>query len=161
MVVGRVSAECSTSHGLANARLQRLRHTLARYHKFEIVHLHLLYLFNVFIKVDGDSKLFLLFAVSVALDFVTMAQGEQPVDLDALQAQIDLSMSLTEELVSSWISASPKISKGSNVNGFGSNAPGPFRLRAHEKLEKELQEYMKRPPRYVHVVNLKFSLCIF
>ena len=79
-----------------------------------------------------------------------MAQSEQITDLDALQAQIDLSMSITEQLVSSWISASPKASIiSSNVprTGSSSNVAGPSNLRAHEKLEKELEEYLRRPPR--------------
>jgi len=50
------------------------------------------------------------------------------IDAETLQAQIDLSMSLTHELVSSWI----KPTKNRSYN---------------QDLETELKEYMHRPPR--------------
>jgi hypothetical protein len=52
------------------------------------------------------------------------------VDTEALQAQIDLSMSLTHQLVSSWIKPSQKIRSSYN----------------HD-LEVELKDYMRQPPR--------------
>lgn len=59
--------------------------------------------------------------------------AKNAVDLEALQAQIDLSMALTDQLVSSWL---PK------------SAP----IKANEKkakaLEAELQDVLRRPPRY-------------
>lgn len=67
---------------------------------------------------------------------IAMAQSEAiHVDLEALQAQINLSMSLTEELVSSWV-------RPANKN---SSQPGP----SSGNPEKELQEYLRRPPRCV------------
>lgn len=52
------------------------------------------------------------------------------IDTEALQAQIDLSMSFAQGLVSSWMK-SHKL---------------PTNSRKRD-LEKELSEYMKRPPR--------------
>jgi len=51
-------------------------------------------------------------------------------DAEALQAQIDLSMSFAQNLVSSWIKPFRKL---------------PNRDR---DVEAELKEYMRRPPRY-------------
>ena len=56
---------------------------------------------------------------------------EDAIDAEALQAQIDLSMSFAQNLVSSWIQPY-KISRGPHKND----------------LEKELLEYMRRPARY-------------
>jgi hypothetical protein len=56
---------------------------------------------------------------------------EDAIDVETLQAQIDLSMSFAKSLVSSWIQ--------------------PYRIprNSHKKdLEKELSEYMQRPARY-------------
>ncbi|KAF5390601.1 hypothetical protein D9757_002624 [Collybiopsis confluens] len=55
---------------------------------------------------------------------------EDDIDVDALQAQIDLAMSVTNDLVSSWIKPSVKSNSSYNQN-----------------LEAELKEYMRRPPR--------------
>jgi hypothetical protein len=56
---------------------------------------------------------------------------EDAIDTEALQAQIDLSMSFAQNLVSSWIQ------------------PQKIPRNPHKKnLEKELSEYMKRPARY-------------
>jgi len=54
---------------------------------------------------------------------------EDEIDTEALQAQIDLSMSFAENLVSSWVKTSRKL---------------PSRSR---DVEAELREYMRRPPR--------------
>lgn len=54
---------------------------------------------------------------------------EDKIDTEVLQAQIDLSMSFAQNLVSSWVKPSPKL---------------PNRSR---NLEAELKEYMRRPPR--------------
>ena len=56
---------------------------------------------------------------------------EDSIDTEALQAQIDLSMSFAQNLVSSWM-AHHKLP--------------PSSLK--RDLEKELSDYMKRPPRY-------------
>lgn len=55
---------------------------------------------------------------------------EDSIDTETLQAQIDLSMSFAQNLVSSWIR--------------------PQRLPSSSRrndLEKEITEYIKRPPR--------------
>jgi hypothetical protein len=52
---------------------------------------------------------------------------EDSIDPEALQAQIDLSMSFAQNLVSSWIR--------------------PQQLPRRKDLEKEINEYMKQPPR--------------
>ncbi|KAH8118715.1 hypothetical protein DFH11DRAFT_1568837 [Phellopilus nigrolimitatus] len=62
-----------------------------------------------------------------------MAQHEgAPVDLEALQAQIDLSMALADELVASWVK--PAFKTGASK-------------RTARDTEKELEEYLRRPPR--------------
>ena len=56
---------------------------------------------------------------------------EDDIDVETLQAQIDLSMSFAKNLVSSWIQ--------------------PHRIQSNsykKDLEKELSEYMQRPARY-------------
>lgn len=55
---------------------------------------------------------------------------ESSLDAEALQAQIDLSMSFAQDLVSTWLDPS-KFSKSSRK----------------QDLEKELTDYMRRPPR--------------
>lgn len=56
---------------------------------------------------------------------------EDAIDTEALQAQIDLSMSFAQNLVSSWIQ------------------PHKIPRNPRKKdLEKELSEYMQRPARY-------------
>jgi hypothetical protein len=62
--------------------------------------------------------------------------SEDEVDTETLQAQIDLSMSFMHGLVSSWIKPGSK---------------QPTRSDRNSKLEDELKESMKRPPRYVAV----------
>jgi len=55
---------------------------------------------------------------------------ENSIDAEALQAQIDLSMSFAQSLVSSWLE------------------PQEFPASSRNRdLEKDLTEYMKRPPR--------------
>lgn len=56
---------------------------------------------------------------------------EDSIDLEALQAQIDMSMAFAENMVSSWVKPSRKLSSRSNRD-----------------IEAELKEYMRRPPRY-------------
>lgn len=56
--------------------------------------------------------------------------ADDDVDTEALQAQIDLSMSFAHDLVSSWIKPTLKSSAG-----------------AHRDAENELKEYMRRPAR--------------
>ena len=56
---------------------------------------------------------------------------DEDVDVETLQAQIDLSMSFAKNLVSSWIE--------------------PHRIPRNPRkkdLEKEISEYMQRPARY-------------
>jgi hypothetical protein len=53
---------------------------------------------------------------------------EDDLDTEALQAQIDLSMSFAQDLVSSWVKPYKTSSKPKNF-------------------EDELKEYMRRPPR--------------
>jgi hypothetical protein len=55
---------------------------------------------------------------------------EEDIDTEALQAQIDLSLSYAQNLVSSWVKPSTKPTKNSS-----------------RALEAELKEYMRRPPR--------------
>lgn len=55
---------------------------------------------------------------------------EDSVDIEALQAQIDLSMSFAQNLVSSWVEPH-KLAKSSR----------------NKDLERELSDYMRRPPR--------------
>ncbi|KAG6903458.1 hypothetical protein C0995_005481 [Termitomyces sp. Mi166 len=57
-------------------------------------------------------------------------EDEDSIDLEALQAQIDMSMAFAEEMVSSWMKSSRKLSSRSNRDP-----------------EAELKEYMHRPPR--------------
>ena len=63
-----------------------------------------------------------------------MADAEEDgMDLETLQAQIDMSMAFTHDLVSGWMKAS--------------KAKLPSSSRAND--DRELEEYMRRPPRYV------------
>jgi len=59
----------------------------------------------------------------------TPEMAEDEIDLESLQAQIDLSMSFAQDLVSTWVST-----KSSSTS-------------RNQKLERELQEYIRRPPR--------------
>ena len=68
-----------------------------------------------------------------------MAKDDDPpaIDVDAIQAQIDLAMSMTEELVASWVKPSAPGSKPSLAQ----------HKQSFEETERELQMYMNRPPR--------------
>lgn len=57
---------------------------------------------------------------------------EDDIDLEALQAQIDLSLAHTKELVSSWIKPSASSSK------------------TRKNVDKEIEEILRRPPRYAN-----------
>lgn len=57
---------------------------------------------------------------------------DDDIDLETLQARIDMSMAFTDNLVSSWMQASK-----------GKLAPS----RSNRDDEKEIEEYMRRPPR--------------
>jgi hypothetical protein len=62
--------------------------------------------------------------------------GGQPLDTAALQAQIDLSLSLTFDLVSSWV----------NIPGqtaIAGDSPNDLEIR------KEFESNLHRPPKYV------------
>ena len=65
---------------------------------------------------------------------------EDAIDAEALQAQIDLSMSFAQNLVSSWIQ------------------PHKNRPKKEKDLGKELSEYMQRPARYDSSFSLKPTL---
>lgn len=56
--------------------------------------------------------------------------NEDEIDAETLQAQIDMSMSFTHELVSSWVKPSSKLAS-----------------RKRTDARKELEEAMKRPAR--------------
>ena len=56
-----------------------------------------------------------------------------PVDLEALQAQINMSMSVIQDLATSWLNPSYKVKRTS----------------APIDVDKEIEEYIKRPPRCV------------
>ncbi|KZT72548.1 hypothetical protein DAEQUDRAFT_590009 [Daedalea quercina L-15889] len=60
-----------------------------------------------------------------------MAEDED-IGLEALQAQVDMSMAFTQSLVSSWLKPTEGKLPSSKARG---------------NQEKELEEYMKRPPR--------------
>jgi hypothetical protein len=60
----------------------------------------------------------------------TNPTDDDDMDTETIQAQIDLSMSFVHDLVSSWIKPSVKAT-----------------LPTRKDTEKELQEYMRRPPR--------------
>ncbi|KAG5648897.1 hypothetical protein DXG03_000246 [Asterophora parasitica] len=55
---------------------------------------------------------------------------EDSIDLEALQAQIDMSMSFAQDMISTWVKPSRKLPSRSNID-----------------IEAELKEYMRRPPR--------------
>ncbi|OCH92171.1 hypothetical protein OBBRIDRAFT_833641 [Obba rivulosa] len=57
---------------------------------------------------------------------------EDDIDVEALQAQVDMSMAFTENLVASWMKSSHAKLPSSKKRG---------------NEEKELEEYMRRPPR--------------
>lgn len=58
---------------------------------------------------------------------------DDSIDAETLQAQIDMSLSFAQDLVTSWIKPSNKMAPRSTRN-----------------IEDELKEYMRRPPRYAH-----------
>ena len=63
-----------------------------------------------------------------------MAENEQEMDLETLQAQIDMSMAFTHNLVAGWMKSSKaKLPSASS--------------RAND--DAELEEYLRRPSRYV------------
>ena len=61
-----------------------------------------------------------------------LEQEDNEVDTETLQSQIDLSMSLVHDLVSSWVKPAPGGTKQSNYDA-----------------QKDLEEYMRRPARCV------------
>jgi len=60
------------------------------------------------------------------------APGGEDIDSETLQSQIDISMTLVHDLVSSWVPSQEVRTKSTN------NA------------QKELEKYMRRPPRYAN-----------
>ena len=69
-------------------------------------------------------------AISVIMTL--LEQEDNEVDTETLQSQIDLSMSLVHDLVSSWVKPAPRGTKQSNYDA-----------------QKDLEEYMRRPARCV------------
>lgn len=67
----------------------------------------------------------------------TMSE-EEDIGLETLQAQVDMSLAFTQNLVSSWL----KPTEGKLPSSRARND------------EKELEEYMRRPPRYAPVRSL-------
>lgn len=76
-----------------------------------------------------------------------MEDPENDVDIETLQAQIDLSLAHTQNLISSWMKP-----KYDNATASSSRA----------NQEKELEELMKRPQRYAYVTitRITSNLCI-
>lgn len=64
---------------------------------------------------------------------------EEDIDLEALQAQIDLSLAHTKELVSSWLTPT-------QGNAFSS--------KSKSNTDKEIEEILRRPPRHVETKHL-------
>lgn len=60
------------------------------------------------------------------------AGDDDDIDVESLQAQIDMSMAFTQNLVSSWV----KSSLGKMPTG-----------KVHNDQEKDLEEYMRMPSR--------------
>lgn len=69
-----------------------------------------------------------------------MEDYEDDLDVESLQAQVDMSLAHTQSLVSSWLK--PKYGSGAASSSRGNQ-------------EKELEELMKRPPRCV--INITTS----
>lgn len=71
---------------------------------------------------------------------MTGSEPEVGFDLEALQAQMDLTMAVTNELVASWV-----------PRAFRQGANGKMHTPeiAAREAEKELQELVRRPPRCV------------
>jgi hypothetical protein len=65
--------------------------------------------------------------------------NDDEIDLESLQAQIDLSLAQTQTLVASWLQSS----RGQ------SSSSAPSSSRVNQEKEKEIQELLKRPPRWV------------
>ena len=68
-----------------------------------------------------------------------MDGADEDMDLETAQAQINMSVAFLDDLVSGWMKES--------------KAKLPSQPRGDE--EKELEEYMRRPPRYVHLHDIK------
>jgi hypothetical protein len=73
----------------------------------------------------------------------TPAEQEQEGDLESIQAQIDLSMSLAYDLVSTWMNPRKDI---------------VAQLPPLDSM-KELEEYSRRPARYVLRMSLLTEFC--
>lgn len=71
------------------------------------------------------------------------SEPESDIDAETLQARIDMSMAYAQDIVSGWMNASGTYASSSiPLNGSGSSGK-------KRDVEKELEEMMKRPPRYV------------
>lgn len=87
----------------------------------------------------------------VLLDYIVLHCAEMSfevtdigeADTEALQAQIDLSLSFAQDLVSSWVKPSVKLA-----------------LSRGNDTEQELEEYMRRPPRCAYYFLPRFE-CFF
>lgn len=67
--------------------------------------------------------------------------ADDDIDLETLQAQIDMSLAFTQELVASWIK--PIAGSSSHAQSKGS-----------ADAEKELEQLLRRPPRYLSALDL-------
>lgn len=69
-----------------------------------------------------------------------MSDGtNKPIDAEALQAQIDLSLSLTFDLVASWMTPA-------SASGSGSATRNGVNAASDDADEIELEHYLHRPP---------------
>lgn len=68
---------------------------------------------------------------------------EEDIDLETLQAQIDLSLAHTKNLVSSWLQPTYAATGSSGTR--------------HVKDEKEIEEILRRPPRSFNIYFLVSS----
>jgi hypothetical protein len=70
---------------------------------------------------------------------------EDDVDIETLQAKIDMQLAFVDSLVDSWTKKKPGISTSGSTRSSQAN------------IEKELQELMRRPPRYFSIKALFIS----
>ena len=78
-----------------------------------------------------------------------MEEPNNDIDTETLQAQIDLAMAETQNLIASWLPGSS--SSGSLTQSSSRTA----------EAEAELQALLRRPPRYVNPLLLYFLLCMY
>ena len=59
---------------------------------------------------------------------------EDELDAETLQSKVDLSLSVTQELIASWLKSDPQSVKNTSIQ---------------EEIERDIQEYKKRPAKCV------------